>query len=211
MLICASAHASISSNGSCDDTNTSCTLSGTATGSLKLVFATKFTGAPAITVPAGWTVIDFPRSTTVAACNVSSSAMDTGTGTWTNAAYIAAVSYVGTSAGTTGNCNTTGIGKFQNGYLLSSTIIYYGLSLQVSNGTSLVVGFGSAGTATNVDAVTPTGMTLVAGGGHIAVYNTAPVSSWATFSGGLNMSGLNTTETLEILASKTGGMVPGVY
>jgi hypothetical protein len=124
-LACPSANAAISRDGSCAAVATSCTLSATATGSLKLVFAYRRASTTSPTCPVGWNCAggavslggngtngdnwgsSTPSGTAASylfGCNVSTSSADTGTGTWTNATLVAALSYSGTGATSSTDC-----------------------------------------------------------------------------------------------------------
>lgn len=191
MLLSAPAWAAIARDGSCEAATSSCTFSATATGDLKIVIA--ITSASTLaTLPSGWTTIatcvggqssgcggttGTIRSFRVG-CNVSSSSGDTGTGTWTNSSSILAASYSGTAVGTTGNCNTTGIGgKATDAAQSSTTVNYDAITLSNTDNTSWVLG-GAVGTGSLPAA--PTGMTSVVstGVGSRLSDTNATASSW---------------------------------
>ena len=164
LICCTPAFAAISRNGSVGGT-TSGTFSGTATGSLKIVFAYRNASTTPPTLPAGWTTIFASAGGTTnsfrVGCNVSSSSGDTGTGTWTNASEIIGVSYAGTDANTTANCNTTGIGSLNAGTASNTAVTsttFNAPAITVTGSTSWVVNFGGS---TAAGLCTPSGMTLV--------------------------------------------------
>ena len=212
--------ASIARDGSCEANTTACTLSGTATGDIKVVIAVVVSGTPPSLPGSGWTNV---TSATIGGvlsyrvgCNVSSSSADTGTGTWTSASRVAATSYSGTAVGTTGNCNTTGIGgAAANGATSSTTLTCSGLTLNVTNGTSWVgCLMGSNGVFPG--ACAPTGMTNVINNNAVQIADTnAGVSSWSAQTCSIT-SGNWSTYTLEILSAaaatahtQVGAFVPG--
>lgn len=173
----------ISRNGSCSAAATSCTFSGTATNSLKIVFAFHSAAATIPTLPAGWTSIASGVSGTTGgyqvACNASSSAGDTGTGTWTNATGVAGLSYAGIrSIITTANCNNMVVGVTSASNATSSTASFAAVAPVYTNNTSWMVGF-LGNTASSV--CNPAGMSRVTATGTVMADDTnATVSTWAT-------------------------------
>lgn len=139
----------ISADGTANAAATSTTFTATATGDLKILMVTR-AAAGCATVPAGWTTVGSCTNaasagafSTIVACNVSSSSADTGTGTWTNASRMVGASYSGTTVGTTGNCNTTGIGTISAQTAAASTSVNWAtIALTVGTGRSRVAGFG---------------------------------------------------------------------
>jgi hypothetical protein len=135
-------------DGTMNAATTSGTFTGTATGDLKVIAVTRnAAGCP--TLAAGWTQIgsclNAPSAGALSimlACNVSSSSLDTGTGTWVNANRMMGVSYSNTAAGTILNCNTTGIGiTATDGANTSGTVNFPTLVPSVTNGSSWILGF----------------------------------------------------------------------
>lgn len=182
--------AAVAHDGNCAATATSCTFSATATGDMKIVFAYVNNSVTIPSLPAGWTTIDSgaTAATGVTAafrigCNVSSSSGDTGTGTWTGATMVSAISYSGTSVLTTGNCNFTGVGATAKNNAKTSTTLNYPAigSPHQATGTSWFAGFAGASAGA---ACTPTGMTSVASNGAgpaVAVADTnAGAASWSS-------------------------------
>jgi hypothetical protein len=187
------AQAAISRDGSCSGT-TSCTFSGTATNSLKIVWAFRNASATAPSLPSGWTTItSFATGSSGSiriGCNVSSSGSDTGSGTWTNATNIGGISFSGTAVGTTGNCNTTGVnangqdGKAECATVgncsatTSTTASFRGITTSSGSGTSWVAA-GLGGSAASV--CTPTGMTAQSTTSDVRVMDSnGTVTGWNT-------------------------------
>jgi hypothetical protein len=212
LLLSSPAWAAINHDGNCYNASTSCTLTATATGDLKIVIAVHAGQITPPTLPAGWTqiaTVATPNSGAIRAatigCNVSSSSGDTGTGTWTGATNIIAASYSGTGVGTTGNCNTTGIGAFATDQAQTSTTINFdAITLHVGSGSSWVIGAcHSSGTACGT---APTNMTIYKNGGTgLQVLNdtNAGVTAW-TLQTLTVTSGTWLTFVGEILASSAG-------
>ena len=201
-LLASPLSAAISHTGSCANNSTSCTLSATATGDLKVVYAVNSTAATIPTLASGWTLIESKAGAgqvtmaEITACQVASSSSDTGTGTWTNATLITGISYAGTNVGTTANCNTTGVGGHSFASANASTTMNY--QTITMSGTISWVNGSAAGSASST--CVPSGMTQVTGSssGITANDTNGIVSSWAT-TGCTVTSEKWIEETIEIL------------
>lgn len=189
---CVPAQASISRNGFCTATGTSCTRSATSTGDLVVSFAFRSGSTTAPSLPGSNTSI-----TTIAtsaggtvgsirvACRRASSGSDTGSGTFTNATSVASISYSGTAVVSTASCNAVGIAIGGNGCgtatdcwaKTSTTTTYKGITLSDPNNNSWIIGF-MAGSASST--CTPASLTSVSGTGTILANDSnATVSSFA--------------------------------
>lgn len=178
-------------------TTTTITIPAHNVGDLLIMFAYRSNSNTPPTVPSGWTTIDASG----AANNSSSLAYRIATGsdtsgTWTNANELILQIYRGT--------NASPIGAFAAQHANSTTVTYPALSLQVTNGTSWIIGSAGAASATSTVEVAPTGMTArsdVIGTSHEAAgFDTnGGVSSWTAKT--VNISASNTkwsAKTLEI-------------
>jgi hypothetical protein len=220
LLLCAiPASAAVSRDGACGVIGTSCTLSGTATNSLKIVVAFSSTSTLP-TLLSGWTNVatcvggqssgcggttGTVRSLRIA-CNLASSSGDTGTGTWAGTTAIMGWSYSGTGIGTAGNCNTTGIGAVATDAAQSSaTVNWDALTLNVGTGTSWVLGaaLGSGGIPAVSGGMTSINSASGAPGGIRQADTNAGVSSWTLHTSSVT-SGTWVSVTAEILAAGTG-------
>jgi hypothetical protein len=192
--------AAISRIGSCAAQTTSCTFSVAPTsGDAIIVFAHKDGATSAPTIPTSGSVAVY-HGLAFAGANTNSAIIgvkisdgtETTTGTWTGATSIAAVIYRG--------ANVAPFGAFAAGGASSATLAYNTFTLDVTTGTSWVVGFAAHRTATNVTSA-PTNMTLVTSATDIAVSDTnAGVSSWSTQTTGVNATSGWRSYTIELLA-----------
>lgn len=193
--LCAPVEAAISRVGSCAAQTTSCTFSVAPTAlDAIIVFAHKDGATSASTLPTGYELLNsagVSLNSGTLAVRISDGT-ETTTGTWTGATSIAAVIYRG--------ANVAPLGNLANGGAASATIAYNTFTLDVTTGTSWVVGFAGHRSATNVNQA-PTGMTLVASATDIAVSDTnAGVSSWSTQSVSVNASSGWESFAVELLA-----------
>ncbi len=201
------AQASITRTGSCAAMSTSCTLSAVHAGDIKVVFA--YNNGPATPVlPSGWTSIIAANTALDAfnvGCIVASFGTDTGTGTWTHAAGVAAVAYSGTHLNGGSDCSLAIGAKAETGQI-TPPIIYPALVLKDQSGESWVDGFG--GDPRSGASCTPGGMVLVAkaqkGGTKVGLRASDTnhgVSSWSAKSCQVAHSTPWSTVTVEILSS----------
>lgn len=184
---------------------TTCTISGIQAGDLAIAFAFR-SATTAPTLPAGWTQIatnSVSSSSFRSACAVATTTSIT-VGTWTNATDLVIQVYRGTAAGTTANCLTTGIGATANTSSTTSTITYQVLSLQVTDGSSWVVGASGTSTTNCVGSLLTNKQTIGAGPQTKLSDTNAGVSSWAN-NGCTGTAGNSKTTTIELIAS--GGIV----
>lgn len=207
-----SANVVIARDGNCTAATTSCTFSATATGDLKIIFASRSNSTSPPSLPGGgaWTTISsgatssggVPHSYRIG-CNVSSSSGDTGSGTWTNASDVVGLSYSGTAVGTTANCNITGVGATSfNNAKASTTINYAALTMQDTSGGSWVAGFAGTNLA---DSGAPSGMTNVTTAGSGPAASASDTNATATAWPSTNVtqaSGTWMTAVLEILVQQ---------
>lgn len=212
--IASSAHASISVTGSCSAATTNCTLSGTATGDLIVVFHHRAsTTAPG--TDGNTAVQNFATSSggTVGSirvtCRKASSGSDTASGTSSSSDFTAAISFAGTNVGTTANCGTTGIGGTGCGTTsncwakTSTTVTYRTLTMSNGDGSSWIVGFMNGSASSVCDATVLTARSSAGSGraldshGGVSSYagETCTVSSetWMSWTG----------EILQALCSNT--------
>jgi hypothetical protein len=130
-------------------TSSSATLTSTSANDLIVVMAYRGGSAATPTIGSGYTQFATNSGTGqsyIAGYKVSSGG-ETTTGTWTNATAVACLVFSGATSVGAGN-NTAGN---------TTTISYPALTLSVGNGTSVVVGFGAAGSATAGLNGTPSG------------------------------------------------------
>ncbi|TLY39614.1 MAG: DUF2341 domain-containing protein, partial [Nitrospirae bacterium] len=165
-------------------------------GDLILVFAHRDGSTTAPTLATNYTNINSSGANT----NSSrigykiSDGTETTSGTWTNATSVAVVVYRGQHA-------TTPIGATGSGGASSNAIAYNTFTLQVTDGTSWVVGVGGHRTATNVGQA-PTGMQLQTSATDVAASDTnGGVSSWSTQSVTVNASSGWSSWAIEIRAT----------
>lgn len=147
------AHAAISYIGKATGTN-SATLPSFSVGDLAVVFAYRDGSTTAPSLPSGWTNIGNSGA------NTNSSRVgyrvlqsgDTTTSTWTNATSVVVMVYRGQDS-------TTPIGTSSGSGTASTTVTYNALTLQITDGSSWVLGVaGHRSTNTNLQNA-PTGMT----------------------------------------------------
>lgn len=180
--------AAISRSGNCTAAAAACTLSAVNTGDLKVIWAVDIGSATIPSLPASFT--NFSSATIGSGatqvsfrvyCAKAANAADTGTGTATNATLIASVAYTGTNVGTTGNCNTTGLGANGNASSAStSTLTCKGVALQRTNSTSWVACLAATSNSTGTPTCVPTGMNQAVGATSITFMDTnTGVASWA--------------------------------
>jgi hypothetical protein len=121
--------------------NSATLTTATSNGDLILVFAYSTTST-APTLVSGYTQIDSLTSGSesyTVAYKVSTGG-ETTTGTWTNAVGVSCMVYTGAQIPGTGESETTG----------SSTVLTYpAVTMQVTDGTSWIIGFGGVKTATS--------------------------------------------------------------
>lgn len=183
LLLPAFAFGQVARTGFCSSTSTSCTLSGTATNDLKIVWAYRTNSATPPSLAGGWTNISsgvaIGGTSYRVACIKSTGAADTSTGTWTSASGVVSASYSGTAVGTSANCNTTGLGATSAiSAAANTTISFPALTLSKTDGTSWVGGF--EGTFDNNNNCTPAGFTKYTSFTKAAGFDTAGgVSSWS--------------------------------
>jgi hypothetical protein len=195
--------------------NFSSTGPGPNAGDLKVILAWNRSSTTIPTLPGTYTNI---ASGTVGStawrlgCNDSSSSGDIGSGTWTNATQLEGISWAGTAVGTTGNCNTTGIGaKNSNTGTSSGVATWTALTLNASNGSSWVAGFmGTTISAQRMGSCVAGGTqdlistTQYSSGGDTNGPMTLNAMPSSTCSLGFGNSGTWVTVFLEILASSAG-------
>lgn len=200
------ADAAISRIGSCAAQAATCTFSVAPTaGDTIIVFAHRDGSTTAPTIPTASLTSPAATVSTYALLSTGSGntnsarvgvrisdGTETTTGSWTNATSIAAVIYRG--------ANVAPFGNFATGGAASTSIAYNTFTLDVTTGSSWVVGFAAHRTATNVTSA-PTNMTLVTSATDIVVSDTnAGVSSWSTQSSTVNASSGWRSFTVELLA-----------
>lgn len=119
---------------------------------------------------------------------------ETDTGVATNATSSAVAIYRGADL-------ALGFGDLASGGSASTSMAYGTLSMQVSDGTSWVVGFGAHRTATDVGTNVPTGLALASSATDIAVFDSnGGKSSWSSQAATVNANSGWRTDTLEIVA-----------
>jgi hypothetical protein len=168
-------------------------------GDLILVFAHRDGSTVAPTLVSGYNNIATSGANTnsVRIAYKISDGTETSIGTWTNATSVAVAVYRDFDP-------QVPIGAFLVGTGASATMSYNGLTMQVTDGTSWVVGFGAHRTATDVGTNAPSGMTVRSSTTDIAIFDTgAGVSSWSTATAGVNASSGWTTYTIELVAKAT--------
>jgi hypothetical protein len=118
---------------------TSVTITSTSNGDLIIVFAYNGSASTAPTVASGFTTLDSGIATNQGFILgwKASTGGDTSSGTWTSATAVVCHVYSGATIGADNRTNGTG-----------TTITYPALTMQVTDGTSWVTGFGGARTAT---------------------------------------------------------------
>jgi hypothetical protein len=195
-----SSSAAISRDGSCTAAAASCTLSGVATGDLKVTVAFRSNSATPPSIPANWIQFDFKATGTtsmVAGCEIASSGSDTGTGTWTNATHVFAFAYAGANTGQ--NCFFA-IGSLLShaGATANTTASFNALTMTNSTNVSWVAAvlMDDSGSL-----CTPAGMTAISSATDIRGMDTnGTVSSWSTTTCAVASSTWD-TEVFEILPS----------
>lgn len=120
-------------------------------GDMLIMFAYRENNTPP-TTPAGWTILDSPTgantNSAAVAYKIAGSASET-SGTWTNASMLVCAVYRGVSH--------IGAHAVNNG--ASATVSYPALTLDITDGTSWVVGFAGHRSVNGSVATAPTGMT----------------------------------------------------
>jgi hypothetical protein len=220
LLLCASAWAAVSRDGSCAAATTACTVgtggSGvSASGDLAIFFAYRNASTTPPTLPSGYTSIATSTGGATNSfrvyCHEASGGSDA-SGTATSATGIIGLWYSGTGVPSTAACATqaVAIGVVASGNQSSGTAVtsvtYPSLTTSSGGMTSWIVGF--MGDTVATDDCTPSGMTAVTSnvGNVISSDTNGAVASWA---GGTCTVTAATYRTfvLEILAASpaTGG------
>lgn len=158
----------------------SVTLPAFSAGDVAVVFAYRDNNATAPLLPGGWTnILNGGANTNAARIGYRIlQAGDTTTGTWTNATQIVVHVYRGVDS-------ATSIGASAAAGASSITVSYPALTLQITDGTSWVAGFGGYRTNSSNIQNAPTGMTnrsdiVGASAGEAAGHDTnGGVSSWS--------------------------------
>ncbi len=164
------------------------TLPAHQTGDVLLILARRNNSATPPTLPAGWTAIrSGTGASNVAAIvgyKIAASSSET-SGTWTNAGTLAAAVYRGNSGIGASAILTGGTG---------AAAIMPALALQITDGSSWVVGFNARSTATGAEPTAVTGMTLrteattATPRGSVLDTN-GPVGAWADATSDIGNSG----------------------
>lgn len=176
-------------------------------GDLILVFAHRDGSTTAPSLPSGYTSLGTTSGGSGGTSNSArlgfkySDGTETTSGTWTNATSVA----VHVSRG----CDPSlAYGAFATAGAASSTLTFPALTLQVTDGTSWVVGFGASRTATDVGTNDPTGMADRSSATDIAVWDTnAGVSSWSQQTATINASTRQIVYTIELVAKPSNVVV----
>lgn len=150
-----SAQAAITLIGQASASTTSATLPSFNPNDVGILFAYRSSNNAAPTLPSGWTRIDSGGANTNSAIIAYRvlQAGDTTTGTWTNATEVVVQVYRGLDT-------VDPIGGEAQGGASNATITYPAITMQVTNGTSWVLGFaGDRNIAASVGTA-PSGMTI---------------------------------------------------
>ena len=169
LLLCCPAWGAIARQGACSGT-TSCTPSSAAVGAVEYAFVYRTGSTAGATVPSGWTTVatysessgDTPGVMRIA-CRVDMSATAATSGTFANATNLGIVSYIGTGARSTSDCNLSLIpigGSSNNNAQTSTTVSYNGVTMSDSSGNSWVIA--AQGNSSSSNTCTPSSLTNVA-------------------------------------------------
>ena len=174
------------------------TLGTNIAGDIIVVFAHRDGSTTAPSLATGYTNIANPAGANTNSHRIGykiSTGSEANCGTWTNATSVSAVVLRGQ--------HSSPIGANASGSASSSTIAYNTITLQVTDGTSWVVGGAGHRTATNLNQA-PSGMTLRSSTNDVNICDTnGGVSSWSTNSITVNASSGWRSHTVEIKAAPT--------
>lgn len=217
LLLCCPAWATIARQGSCSGT-TSCTPSSAAIGAVEYAFVYRSGSTTGATVPSGWaTVATYATSSgdtlgvMSVACRVNMSATAAASGTFTDATNLGIVSYTGTGARSTSDCNLSLIpigGSSNNNAQTSTTVSYNGVTMSDSSGNSWIIA--AQGDSSSSNTCTPSSLTSVADAttGDIQVSDSnGGVTSFATSTCSVSNSTW-VTAVLEIVVHQTQATIP---
>lgn len=142
-------------------------------GDLLVMFAYRNNSSSSISSPTGWSAITSSAANTnnaLVGTKVATSSSET-SGTWSNATELNLHVYRG----------ATRIGASDIASGSGTTVTYPALTLQASNGSSIVAAFGGHRSANTSIATPPTGTTLRSSTSRTAVFDTnGGVSSWTS-------------------------------
>ncbi len=180
----------ISRHGSCSATATSCTLSAVSTNDLIVIFAFASGSNTVPTSPGTNTAVTTIQTgaggTPAAArveCRLASSGADTGSGAFTGATAVAAVSYTGTRFSSSANCLTQIVTKNASGNAKASTTASYTTTGAFSgvSGTSWLLAFSGGTGSSHCVPTSPQTLTAFSTTGTVSGKDSnATFTSWAT-------------------------------